>query len=287
MLNTARYQENRSGAERHDTEVLEVELLLAGVAERYGYDLRGYSRASLMRRVRLAARREGVGTVSALQERVLHEPAAMVRFVERVAVHTTAMFRDADVYQALRSEVIPVLRTFPFIRIWHAGCSSGEEVYSLAILLQEEGLYDRCRLYATDFSDAVVERARSGIFPLPAIREHTLAYQKAGGRQDFSEYYQAGTSHAIMRQSLRRNMIFSQHNLVCDGVFNEFHLIMCRNVMIYFDRDLRERVHGVLFESLRKFGILNVGKKESLHATPFQDRFEEVGSDLKIYRRVR
>ncbi|HEX2656974.1 MAG TPA: protein-glutamate O-methyltransferase CheR [Polyangia bacterium] len=287
MQASAHNLETTGGAERHDTEVLEVELLLSGLAERYGYDLRGYSRASLMRRVRLAARREGASTVSALQEKVLHDPAAMVRFMERVAVHTTAMFRDADVYLALRRDVIPLLRTFPFIRIWHAGCSSGEEVYSLAILLQEEGLYDRCRLYATDFSDAVVERARSGIFSLPAIREHTVAYQKAGGQRDFSEYYQAGATHAIMRQSLKRNMIFSQHNLVCDGVFNEFHLIMCRNVMIYFDRELRERVHGILFDSLRKFGILNVGKKESLHGTPFEDRFEEMGSDLKIYRRVR
>lgn len=271
----------------HQTEALEVELLLAGVAERYGYDLRGYSRASLMRRVRLAVGREGLSSVSALQAKVLHEPPAMVRFMERVAVHTTAMFRDADVYHALRRDVIPLLRTYPFIRIWHAGCSSGEEVYSLAILLHEEGLYDRCRLYATDFSDAVIERARRGIFPLPAIREYTAAYQKAGGLRDFSDYYQADASHAIMRQSLRRNLIFSEHNLVCDGVFNEFHLILCRNVMIYFDRELRERVHGVLYESLKKFGILNVGKKESLHATPFEDRFQEVGSDLKIYRRVR
>jgi chemotaxis protein methyltransferase CheR len=274
-------------AQEHQTESLEVELLLEGIAERYGYDFRGYSRSSLLRRVRQAARREGVATISALQDRVLHQPSSMARFIERVAVHTTSMFRDPDVYQALRREVIPLLRTYPFVRIWHAGCSSGEEVYSLAILLQEEGLYDRCRLYATDFSDSVIERAKRGIFSLPAIRDYTVAYQKAGGRAEFSRYYEADAGNAVFKQSLRRNAIFSQHNLVCDGPFNEFHLILCRNVMIYFDRELRERVHTLLYTSLVKFGILNIGKKESLHFTPFEDRYEEVGTDLKLYRRLR
>jgi chemotaxis protein methyltransferase CheR len=274
-------------AQEHQTESLEVELLLEGIAERYGYDFRGYSRSSLMRRVRQAARREGVETISALQDRVLHHPSSMARFIERVAVHTTSMFRDPDVYQALRREVIPLLRTYPFVRIWHAGCSSGEEVYSLAILLQEEGLYDRCRLYATDFSDSVIERAKKGIFSLPAIRDYTVAYQKAGGRADFSKYYEAAAGHAVFKQPLRRNAIFSQHNLVCDGPFNEFHLILCRNVMIYFDRELRERVHALLYNSLVKFGILNIGKKESLHFTPFEERYEEIGTDLKLYRKLR
>ncbi len=274
-------------AEPYQTEALEVDLLLAGIATRYGYDFRGYARASLMRRVRQAVRREGVPTVSALQDRVLHDPDSMLRFIDRIAVHTTSMFRDADVYMALRREVIPLLRTYPFIRIWHAGCSSGEEVYSLAILLQEEGLYDRCRLYATDFSDSVIDRARKGIFTIPSIRQHTIAYQKAGGRGDFSAYYQTDAQHAVMRQSLRRNAIFSQHNLVCDGAFNEFHLILCRNVMIYFDRELREHVHALLYGSLAKFGILSIGMKESLYLTPFADRFEELGRDLKLYRRIR
>jgi chemotaxis protein methyltransferase CheR len=273
--------------EEHQTEVLEVELLLSGMVKRYGYDFRGYSRASLMRRIRHAARREGVETVSALQDRVLHDPGSMARFVEGIAVHTTSMFRDADVYKTLRAEVIPLLRTYPFIRIWHAGCSSGEEVYSLAILLHEEGLYERCRLYATDFSDAVIDRARKGIFTLPSIRQHTVAYQKAGGTKDFSTYYDTDASNAIIRQWLRRNTIFSQHNLVSDSAFNEFHLIMCRNVMIYFDLELRNRVHELLYGSLTKFGILGLGKKESLHATPFENRFEEMGDNLKVYRRVR
>lgn len=276
-----------SGVEGHQTEALEVELLLAGVARRYGYDLRGYSRASLMRRVRNAVRQEGLPTVSALQEKVLHEPAAMVRFIERVAVHTTAMFRDAEVFRAIRHDVVPLLRTYPFVRIWHAGCSSGEEVYSLAIVLEEEGLYDRCRLYATDLSDQIVERARAGVFSLRHLRDHTVAYQKAGGRADFSSYYQADAQHAVMRQALRRNIIFSQHNLVCDGAFNEFQLILCRNVMIYFDRELRDRVHRLLFESLSPFGILSLGTRESLHATPFEAQFESLGHEVRLYRRTR
>ena len=271
----------------YQTEALEVDLLLAGVAERYGYDFRGYSRASLMRRVRHAASREGVSTVSALQDRVLHDPRSMARFIERVAVHTTSMFRDPEVYLALRNEIIPLLRTYPFIRIWHAGCSSGEEVYSLAILLHEAGVYDRCRLYATDFSDSVIERARKGIFPISAMRDYTLAYQKAGGRGDFSAYYETDARHAVIRQSLRRHTVFSQHNLVSDSAFNEFHLILCRNVMIYFGRELRERVHDLLYTSLGNFGVLSIGKKESLHFTPFEDRFQELGADLRLYRRVR
>ena len=275
------------GVELHQTEALEVELLLAGVARRYGYDMRGYSRASLMRRVRNAVRQEGLATVSALQEKVLHEPPAMVRFIERVAVHTTAMFRDAEVFRALREEIVPLLRTYPFVRIWHAGCSSGEEVYSLAILLEAEGLYDRCRLYATDLSDQVIERARAGVLSLRHLRDHTVAYQRAGGRADFSGYYQTDSQNAVLRQALRRNLIFSQHNLVCDGVFNEFHLILCRNVMIYFDRGLRDRVHGLLFGSLSPFGILSIGLRESLLGTPFEDRYEGLDHDLRLYRKVR
>lgn len=271
----------------HQTEGVEAELLLTGVAARYGYDFRGYARASLMRRIRNAVRREGVPTISALQERVLHEPACMARFVERIVVHTTSMFRDPEMYQALRNDVIPLLRTYPFIRIWHAGCSSGEEVYSLAILLHEAGLYDRCRLYATDLSDTVVERARKGIYSLAAMRDHTVAYRKAGGREDFSSYYESDAGHVVMRGALRRNTIFSQHNLVSDDAFNEFHLIFCRNVMIYFDRQLRERVHDLLYRSLCKFGILSVGKKESLQFTPFEERFREMGQDVRLYRRIR
>ena len=273
-------------SEQQQTETLEVDLLLNGVANRYGYDFRGYARSSLTRRIRQAANKEGAPTISALQERVLHDPNAMLRFIERIAVHTTSMFRDADVYQALRRDVIPLLRTYPFVRIWHAGCSSGEEVYSLAILLHEAGIYDRVRLYATDISDAVVERARRGIFPLPSIREYTVAYQSAGGQSEFSDYYETDAHRAVIRHWLRRNVVFSVHNLVCDSVFNEFHLILCRNVMIYFGPELRERVHGVLSSSLGKFGLLVLGKKESLRFSAVASQFHEIGSNLQMYRRI-
>ena len=261
--------------------------MLEGIARQYGYDFRQYSPASLRRRIRGAMLKEGVRTVSAMQDLVLHDPAAMLRFVERVAVHTSSMFRDPEVFGALRREVIPRLRTYPFIRIWHAGCSTGEEVYSLAILLHEEGLYDRSRLYATDLSDGVIERARKRIFPLSAMRDYTIAYQKAGGRENFSSYYTTDDKNAVLRKWLGNNVVFSQHNLVCDGPFNEFHLILCRNVMIYFDQTLRARVHQLLHRSLSRFGFLGVGKKESIRNTPVESYFEQPNPAVSIYRRIR
>jgi chemotaxis protein methyltransferase CheR len=266
---------------------LEIELLLTGIAERYGYDFRHYARASLTRRIRKAVQNEGVASVSALQTRLLHDSAAAMRFVTSVSVHTTAMFRDADVYNVLRSEVIPRLRTYPFVRIWHAGCSSGEEVYSLAILLEEQGLYDRCRVYATDISDAILERARQGIFSLRAMREHTLAYQRAGGACDFSSYYTTDHENAVFRKSLRRQLVFSQHNLVCDSVFNEFQLVVCRNVLLYFDETLRNRAHELFDASLSNFGVLVLGKKESLRFTPQEGSYRELQEGLRVYRKTR
>ena len=265
---------------------IEVELLLTGMAERYGYDFRNYARASLTRRIRRSVQVEGLSSISALQERLLHDANAAMRFVTALSVHTTAMFRDPDVYRALRREVIPMLRTYPFVRIWHVGCSSGEEVYSLAILLEEEGLYERCRIYATDLSDAILERARQGVFPLRTMREYTQAYQRAGGAYDFSSYYVADHEHAVLRQSLRRNVVFSQHNLVCDSAFNEFQLIMCRNVLLYFDETLRDRAHQLFHNSLSSFGVLVLGKKEALTFSRHADRYRELGEGLRIYRRL-
>jgi len=217
---------------------------------------------------------------------VLHDPVAMSRVIESISVHTTNMFRDGDVYRAIRDQVVPVLKTYPFVRIWHAGCSSGEEVYSLAILLQEEGIYDRCRIYATDISDSILDRAKRGIFPLRAMREYTSNYQSAGGTQDFSSYYAADAANVVFRQSLRRNMIFSQHNLVCDAAFNEFQLILCRNVVIYFDQTLRSRVHELIHASLAKLGILVLGKRESIRFTRVEPLYQELVPNLRIYRRM-
>jgi chemotaxis protein methyltransferase CheR len=267
-------------------ESLEVELLLAGIAHQYGYDFSNYARTSLTRRLRRAVKEEGVSTISALQERVLHDPVAMSRVIESISVHTTNMFRDADVHRAIRLQVVPILKTYPFVRIWHAGCSSGEEVYSLAILLQEEGIYDRCRIYATDISDLILDRAKRGVFPLRAMREYTTNYQSSGGLRDFSSYYSADAENVVFRQSLRRNMIFSQHNLVCDAAFNEFQLILCRNVVIYFDQVLRSRVHELMHSSLAKLGLLVLGKRESIRFTRVEPYYQELVPNLRIYRRM-
>jgi chemotaxis protein methyltransferase CheR len=278
--------EPMAGAGRRDVEALEIDLLLDGLARFWGYDFRQYARASLVRRIRKIIQYEALPSVSALQERLLRDARAMNEFVEKVGVHTTAMFRDPDFYLSLRREVVPLLKTYPFVRIWHAGCATGEEVYSLAILLQEEGLYERSRLYATDLSDGVLERARKGIFPLPAMREYTTAYQAAGGRQEFSSYYMADQKSAIFKQALRANIIFAQHNLAADGVFNEFHLVLCRNVGIYFDEELRARMHKLIYQSLVPLGVMGLGKKESLRYTEFQDRYQELPGEVRLYRKL-
>jgi chemotaxis protein methyltransferase CheR len=265
---------------------LEVELLLTGLAELYGCDFRHYARPSLTRRICRAAQLEGVSSLSALQSKLLHDEEVAMRFVASLAVHTTAMFRDPSVYQALRAEVVPRLRTHPFVRIWHAGCSSGEEAYSLAILLEEAGLYERCRIYATDLSDAVLERARLGIVPLRAMQAHTRSYQRAGGRRDFSSYYAAYRHDAVFRRSLRRHIVFSQHDLAADSRFNEFHLVVCRNVLLYFDDTLRDHVLEMLHASLARYGVLVLGKEECLTFTRFAELYREVGESTRIYRRL-
>ena len=270
-----------------ELERLEIELLVTGLHRHWGYDFRHYAPASLRRRIRHAMKHEGVATVSELQLRVLHDRGALDRFLRTLTVHVTSMFRDSDFYRTMRKHVVPQLRTYPFVRIWHAGCSTGEEAYSLAILLHEEGIYDRCRIYATDISDSILERARKGIFPLDAMRRYTEAYHRAGGVGDFSSYYVADADSAIMASHLRRNILFSAHNLASDGSFNEFNLICCRNVMIYFDDELRLRVHQLLLDSLVRFGYLAVGKKESLDHGPIARFFEPVaGGDTRVYRRV-
>ena len=271
--------------DRRDVEALEIDLLLEGMARQWGYDFRHYARPSMTRRIRKVLNKHGLHTISALQERLLRNAAAMHDFVATVAVHTTAMFRDPDFYLALRREVIPLLRTYPFVRIWHAGCASGEEVYSLAILLEEEGIYDRCRIYATDLSDDILEKARRGIYPLPAMRDYTANYQAAGGKHAFSKYYVADQKAAILRQSLTSNVIFAQHNLASDGVFNEFHLVLCRNVGIYFDDELRLRMHDLIYESLVPLGVLGLGKKESLRYTSFEERYQELPNEVRLYRK--
>jgi chemotaxis protein methyltransferase CheR len=197
------------------------------------------------------------------------------------------MFRDPQMYVAFREEVVPVLRTYPFVRVWHAGCSTGEEVYSMAILLEEEGLGDRVRIYATDINEKVLQTARAGIFPIQKMQEYTQNYLAAGGKRSFSEYYTANYDGARFNSSLMRNVVFSQHNLVTDGSFAEFNVILCRNVMIYFNRKLQEHVHGLFYQSLVRLGVLVLGHKESLRTSRYESLYEAIDPRQKIYRRLK
>ena len=269
-----------------DLERIEIELLLEGVYRQYGFDFRSYAYASIRRRLWRRIEAEGLSTVSALQDRVLHEPALMERLLLDLSINVTAMFRDPTFYVAFRELVVPLLRTYPFIRVWHAGCSTGEEVYSMAILLEEEGLYDRARIYATDINEVVVQRAKSGIFPLDRMQEYTENYIRAGGKRSFSEYYMAKYDGALFAPALQRNVVFSQHNLVTDRSFSEFNVIICRNVLIYFDRALQTRVHGLFYDSLVMFGILALGSKETLRLSKYEGCYEIVSPQDKIYRKV-
>src|SRR5713101_5152504 len=269
-----------AGASKHppahdDLEDIELSLLLEGVFRRYGFDFREYAPASLRRRVWRRVHAERLTTIAGLTERLLHDPASMERLLLDLSINVTAMFRDPAFYVAFREKVVPALRTYPFTRIWVAGCSTGEEVYSLAILLQEEQIYDRARIYATDINESVLDRARSGVFPLDKMREYTQNYIKAGGTQAFSEDYLAKYDGAQFQRSLIENVVFAQHNLVSDRSFNEFNVIICRNVMIYFDRTLQDRVHELFFESLVTLGEIGHGHKESIRLSHHETEDEE------------
>ncbi len=271
---------------REDVEPLETELLLEAINRRYGYDFREYAAASLKRRLWRRIHAEGLESVSGLQEKVLHDPACMERLLRDLSINVTSMFRDPSFYLAFREEVVPLLHTYPFTRIWNAGCSTGEEVYSIAILLQEEGLYERTRIYATDINEAVLETARAGVFPLDKMQDYTQNYIRAGGKRAFSEYYVAAYDGARFQRSLTDNVVFAQHNLVSDRSFNEFNVIICRNVMIYFDRSLQDRVHRLFYESLAMFGILALGHKEAINFTPHASAYEAIDPHEKLYRKV-
>ncbi|MBA3354652.1 MAG: protein-glutamate O-methyltransferase CheR [Pyrinomonadaceae bacterium] len=277
---------SRVATEANDLEDIEIGLLLEGLYRAYGFDFREYSRASIKRRILEMMRAEKLGTVSALQERVLHDATCLERFLLGLSVHATAMFRDPSFYLTFRRKVVPLLKTYPTVQIWVAGCSTGEEVYSLAILLQEERLYKRCRIYATDISRAVLRKARDGIFPLAAMREYTNNYHQAGGANEFSDYYTAQYDSVIFSTALKSNVVFSEHNLATDGSFNEFQVILCRNVMIYFNKDLQARVHNLLYDSLSMFGVFGLGNKESLKFTPRAAFYEHLNDKDKLFRKV-
>jgi len=268
-----------------ERESLEISLLLEGVYQQYGFDFRQYARASLRRRLWRRVYAEGLQTISGLQERVLHDRPAMERLLLDLSINVTSMFRDPGFFTSFRANVVPHLRTYPFVRIWNAGCSTGEETYSLAILLREVGLYDRTRIYATDINEAVLSSAAEGIYPLAKMKEYTENYLAAGGSRSFSDYYRAAYDRAQLDRSLAENIVFAAHNLVSDRSFNEFHVIVCRNVLIYFDRSLQERVHRLFLDSLAPFGVLALGRKESMSHSQYAEHFDALDESERIYGR--
>ena len=264
---------------------IEIRLLIEAVYLRYGHDFRDYAPASLKRRVLQARERMGAASVSALQERVLHDAAEFARLLQFLTVPVSGMFRDPPYFLALRRHVVPVLRTYPSLKVWVAGCSTGEEPYSLAILLHEEGLLDRTILYATDINTASLDKARQGIFPLDHMQAFTRDYQRAGGTRSFSDYYTAGYGGALFERRLRERITFADHSLATDAVFSETQLVSCRNVLIYFNRQLQNRALGLFHESLSHRGFLGLGSKETLDFSAFADRFEAVSRPERLYRK--
>jgi chemotaxis protein methyltransferase CheR len=269
-----------------DLERIEVQLLLEAIYQHYGFDFRGYALGSLKRRLWRRAIGERVETLSALQDRVLHDPAVMERLLLDLSINVTAMFRDPTFFKSFREKVVPLLRTYPFVRIWNAGCSTGEETYSLAILLKEEGLYDRTRIYATDINDRVLEEAKRGRFPLAKMREFTENYIRAGGQEEFSSYYTVEGDSASFSGELCEQVVFAQHNLVSDAPFNQFNVIVCRNVMIYFGKTLQDRVHELFYDSLDALGVLALGHKESIKFTRHEGSYEALDVQEKLYRKM-
>ncbi|MDH4317360.1 MAG: protein-glutamate O-methyltransferase CheR [Desulfobulbaceae bacterium] len=271
--------------DNNEIEDLELKLLLEAVFIRYGYDFRNYSRASVKRRVKHFMAASGYAKVSEIIPALLYRQSVFENLLQYFSVTVTEMFRDPEVYGSLRIRVIPLLRTYPFLKIWHAGCASGEEVYSLAILLHEEGIYDRCTIYATDFNEIVLEKARRGIYPIADIKKHLENYRLAGGTFSLTDYFDAHYESVIMSQDLKKNITFARHNLVTDQVFGEIHLILCRNVLIYFNQTLQERVFKLFDESLVRGGFLCLGKKESLKFFESGKCYEEVEKNMQIYRK--
>lgn len=264
---------------------IEIELLLEGIFQQYGYDFRNYSRAHVKRRILQRVSGSNYESISKMQHDVLHHPAFFQEILKDLSINVTEMFRDPKFYLALRKEVIPLLKTYPFIKVWHAGCSTGEEVYSFAILLKEEGLYDRVQIYATDFNRNVLDIAKKGIFPINRIKEFTANYQQAGGKQSFSDYYMADYNSVIFDQSLKKNIVFAEHNLVTDSVFAEVNIIICRNVLIYFNRDLQNKVFGLFTDSLINGGFLCLGSKETLQFSTTASAYDVVNPNEKLYKK--
>lgn len=273
--------------EAEQIEAIEIQLLLEAIHLRYGYDFRDYALASMRRRLQRALAAQNLNSLSALQERVLRDEAVMSWLLDQISVDVSAMFRDPVCYRTLREKMLPELAPANALRVWHAGCAGGEEVYSLAILLHEAGLLNKSKQYATDINERLIERGKTAVFSIKHMQEYTANYQKSGGLANFSDYYTAKHGGVILRDFLRKDIVWAVHNLVTDTSFNEFDVILCRNVLIYFNRRLQERVHRLLYDSLATGGFLCLGNGESLQFTPYQDNYELVDANEKLYRKIR
>jgi chemotaxis protein methyltransferase CheR len=265
---------------------IELRMLVEAVYLKYNYDFRDYTGASQKRRVLVALREMECATVSELQARVMHDAEAFRRLLQFLTIPVTEMFRDPEYYLAVRQHVVPILKTYPSLNVWIAGCSTGEEVYSMAILLQEEGLLERTQVYATDINPESLAAARRGVMPLERMRAYTENYQKAGGKRAFSDYYTAAYGGALFERSLVDNVTFADHSLATDSVFAETHFISCRNVMIYFNRRLQNRVLGLFHESLCHRGFLGLGSKESIEFSSHAQRFEPLARRERVFRKA-
>jgi chemotaxis protein methyltransferase CheR len=265
---------------------IEVQLLLEAIYLKYNYDFRQYAMASVYRRIKHATGQLNVSSVSAMQERLLEDPKFFARLLGFLTVPTSEMFRDPTYFKAIRERVIPILKTYPSLKVWVAGCSTGEELYSLTILFQEEGLLPRTMFYATDINPASLKKAEEGIFPIDQLKKYTANYQQSGGTQAFSDYYIADYGSAVLDRSLRQNVVFADHSLATDSVFSEIHFVSCRNVLIYFDRDLQNRAFGLFSDSLIRRGFLGIGSKETIRFSDYETAFEVFAREERIFRKL-
>jgi len=267
------------------TSDIEISLLLEVIYNEYGYDFRQYSRAHIARRLSNRMVMSGVKTLTEMQLKVLNDRSFAAQLFRDLSITVTEMFRDPGFYKSLREKVIPILKTYPFIKIWHAGCSTGEEAYSMAILLMEEGLYNRTTIYATDFNQQALSKAKEGIFSYELMKEYTLNYQLSGGKESFANYYTSSYDNVIMNHALGKNILWANHNLVTDSVFAEVQMILCRNVLIYFDKDLQNKVQKLFHDSLINGGVLCLGSKESLRFNEIHGAYSELDLKHKIFKK--
>jgi chemotaxis protein methyltransferase CheR len=268
-----------------EVEKAEIDVLLAGIQKRYGYDFTHYSPASLKRRLEHARMQAQLPNYITLLDRLFHDTRSFDEFLKYMSITVTAMFRDPPFYREVREKIVPILKTYPFIKVWHAGCATGEEVYSMAILLHEEGFLSRTRIYATDFNKQSLDSAQKGVYAAKDMEAFASNYKAAGGKHDFSSYANTSYEFTKFKEFLKENITFSYHNLVTDGVFGEMNLILCRNVLIYFDRTLQDHVLNTFTQSLRHGGFLCLGSKETLNFSAVKSSFETVDARQKIYRK--